>query len=139
MVHMSDNGVWYFNQGDQREYHRVNVREDEVYEVKREYYTSKHNHDFSRTIITVKAVVETEERPFSIVMYRWAAGADKIFIHPRHGNSSNLDVASISERTQICFQRSILCSRRAYQLNNCTTTLPECRLLRSVRQFQDQK
>lgn len=27
MVHMSDNGVWYFNQRDQREYHRVNVRE----------------------------------------------------------------------------------------------------------------
>ena len=44
------NGVWYVNIRDSKDYKRQYVPEDEIYELRREYHTSKHNPNFSRSI-----------------------------------------------------------------------------------------
>lgn len=82
------NGTMYVNIRTSKGYKRQNVPEDEIYELRREYHTSKHNTDFSRSITTVKAYTEKEPRPFYVVMYKWADGVEQHFKLPRHGNAT---------------------------------------------------
>ena len=86
--HKDQNGVWYVNIRDSKGYKRQYVPEDEIYELRREYHTSKHNPNFSRSITTVKAYAEKEPRPFYVVMYKWADGVEQDFKLPRHGNAT---------------------------------------------------
>ena len=86
--HKDENGEWYVNIRTSKGYKRQNVPEDEIYELRREYHTSTHNPDFSRSITTVKAYTEKEPRPFYVVMYKWADGVEQHFKLPRHGNAT---------------------------------------------------
>ena len=62
--------------------------EETKYELKRESHTSKGNPKFSRAITTIKGYAEKEPRPFYVVTYKWADGADQRFDLPRHGNAT---------------------------------------------------
>lgn len=64
------------------------VPANEIYELKREYHTSKSNPKFSRAITTIKGYAEKEPRPFYVVTYKWADGVDQRFDLPRHGNAT---------------------------------------------------
>ena len=87
-AHKNENGAWYVNMKSSKGYNKVYVPEHEIYEVIRHYYTSKNNPGFSRTIATVKAQVENDPKPFYMIIYKWADGADHDFALPRHGNAS---------------------------------------------------
>ena len=88
IVHSNENGGWYINVRGSKGYSKVTVLENEVFELKREYHTSKHNPKFSRMIATVKAVAEREKRPFYLIMYKWADGQVRKFHLPQHGNAT---------------------------------------------------
>lgn len=82
------NGVWYVNIRDSKNYRKEIVPANEIYELKREYHTSKSNPKFSRAITTIKGYAEKEPRPFYVVTYKWADGVDQRFDLPRHGNAT---------------------------------------------------
>lgn len=86
--HKDGNGVWYVNIRDSKGYRKEIVPANEIYEFKREYHTSKSNPKFSRAITTIKGYAEKEPRPFYVVTYKWANGADQCFDLPRHGNAT---------------------------------------------------
>ena len=88
IVHSDGNGGWYINVRGSKAYRKVTVSENEVFELKQEYHTSKHNPKFCRMIATVKAVAEREKRPFYLIMYKWADGEVHKFHLPRHGNAT---------------------------------------------------
>ena len=86
--HKDGNGVWYVNIKDPKGYRKEIVPANEIYELKREYHTSKSNPKFSRAITTIKGYAEKELRPFYVVTYKWADGADQRFDLPRHRNAT---------------------------------------------------
>lgn len=90
-AHRSTNGAWYVNVKRSKEYQKEYVDTSHVYELTRMYRTSKHNPDFSRTMAFVRALSETDPRPFYLVIYRWSKEGQgpKDFVHPRHGNAQN--------------------------------------------------
>ena len=81
-------GVWYVNIRDSKGYRKEIVPANEIYELKREYHTSKSNPKFSRAITTIKGYAENEPRPVYVVTYKWANGADKRFDLPWHRNAT---------------------------------------------------
>ena len=68
--HKDGNDVWYVNIRDSNCDRKEIVPANEIYELKREYHTSKSNPKFSRAIT------------------KWADGADQRFDLPRHGNAT---------------------------------------------------
>lgn len=86
--HKDGNGVWYVNVRDSRGYRKEIVPPNQIFELKREYHASKSNPKFSRAITTIKAYTEKKPRPFYVVTYKWADGADERFDLPRHGNAT---------------------------------------------------
>ena len=83
--------TWYVNIRDSKGYRKEIVPANEIYELKREYHTSKSNPKFSRAITTIKGYAEKEPRPFYVVTYKWSNGADQRFDLPdlpRHGNTT---------------------------------------------------
>ena len=86
--HKDGNGVWYVNVRDSKNYRKEIVPANEIYELKREYHTSKSNPKFSWAITTIKGYAEKEPRPFPFVTYKWADGADHSFDLPRNGNAT---------------------------------------------------
>ena len=87
-AHKNENGPWYVNMKSSKGYNKVYVPEHEIYEVTRHYYTRKNNLGFSCTIATVKAQVENDPKPFYMIIYKWADGANYDFVLPHHGNAS---------------------------------------------------
>ena len=86
-AHKNENGAWYVNIKSSKAYNKVYVPENEIYELSRQYHMSKNNPYFSRTVATVKCVMEKACKPFYLIIYKWAGGADQVFLHPRHGNA----------------------------------------------------
>ena len=69
---------------------RQGVSEEDVAELTRRYHVSKNNKGFSRTIATVRRYLRKDVEPFYLMIYKWAAGSDKAFTTPRHGNSQEV-------------------------------------------------
>ena len=69
---------------------RQSVSEEDVVELTRRYHVSKNNKGFSRTIATVRRYLRKDVEPFYLMIYKWAAGSDKAFTTPRHGNSQEV-------------------------------------------------
>lgn len=63
-------------------YKTLKVPANEIFELKQEYHTGKSK--FSRAISTIKGYAEKEPRPFYLVTYKWADGADQCFNLPQH-------------------------------------------------------
>ena len=83
----NENGVWYVNERWHKGYKHKYVPEHEVYEMSRQYHSSKHNPTFTRTIITIRCVTKQEMNPFYMVIYKWSSAKKGPFIVPRHGNA----------------------------------------------------
>jgi len=64
------------------------VPEHEVYEMSRQYHSSKHNPTFTRTIITIRCMTKQEINPFYTIIYKWSSAKKGLFIVPHHGNAS---------------------------------------------------
>lgn len=86
-AHKNENGVWYVNERWHKGYKHKYVPEHEVYEMSRQYHSSKHNPTFTRTIITIRCVTKQEMNPFYMVIYKWSSAKKGPFIVPRHGNA----------------------------------------------------
>lgn len=82
-AHKNENGVWYVNERWHKGYKDKYVPEHEVYEMSRQYHSSKHNPTFTRTIITIMTKQE-----IMIDYYTWSSAKKGPFIVPRHGNAS---------------------------------------------------
>lgn len=63
-AHKNENGVWYVNERWHKGYKHKYVPEHEVYEMSRQYHSSKHNPTFTRTIITIRCMTKQEINPF---------------------------------------------------------------------------
>ena len=133
--HKDGNGVWYVNIRDPKGYRKEIVPANEIYELKQEYHTSKSNPKFSRAITTIKGYAEKEPRPFYVVTYQWADGADQRFDLPRHGNATKPTVANTTGKIPVFSQRSIIWSVRDYQRIKFITPLPELELVRLVKLY----
>ena len=133
--HKDGNGVWYVNIRESKGYRKEIVPANEIYELKREYHTSKSNPKFSQLSPQLKVMLKKNQGPFMLSRTNGHMGRINASTFLGMGMLPNQPVANTTAKIPVFSQRSIIWSLRGYQRIKFITPLPELELVLLVKLY----